>query len=66
MKIPPIDHTFHSVGFIHPNQAREEEEKINMTLEAFEELMVSTIGENGFKEGESELPPFSRGQELNN
>ena len=61
MKIPPIDHTFRSVGFIHPDQAREEEEKINMIMEAFEELMVGAIGEDGSEDGRSELPPFLRG-----
>ena len=67
MKIPSIDHTFRSVGFIHPDQAREEEkEKINMTVEAFEELMVGAIGEDGSKDGRYELPPFPKGQELNN
>ena len=66
MKIPPIDHTFRSIGFIHPDQAREEEEKINMIMEAFEELMVGAIGEDGSKDGRYELPPFSRGEELNN
>ena len=67
MKIPLIDHTFRSVGFIHPDQAREKEkEKINMTVEAFEELMVGAIGEDGSKDERYELPPFSRGQELNN
>ena len=66
MKIPPIEHTFRSVGFIHPDQAREEEEKINMTVEAFEELTVGAIGEDDSEDRRSELPPFSRGQELNN
>ena len=66
MKIPPLYHTFCSAGFIHPDQAREEVEKINMTMEAFEELMVGAIGEDGSKDGRSELPPFSRGHELNN
>ena len=66
MKIPSVDHTFCSVGFIHPDQAREEEENITMTVDAFEELMVSAIGEDGFEVERFELPPFPRGQELNN
>ena len=66
MKIPHLYHTFRSAGFIHLDQAREEEEKINMTVEAFEELTVGAIGEDGSEDRGSELPPFSRGQELNN
>ena len=66
MKIPHIEHTFHSVGFIHPDQVREEEEQINMIVETFEELMVGAIGGDGSEDGRFELPPFPRGQELNN
>ena len=66
MKIPHLYHTFRSAGFIHLDQAREEEEKTNMTVEAFEELTVGAIGEDGFEDRRSELPPFLRGQELNN
>ena len=66
MKIPPIDQTFCSTRFIHPDQAREVVEKINMTMKAFKELMVGAIGEDGSEDGRSELPPFPRGQELNN
>ena len=37
-----------------------------MTVEVLEELMVGAIGEDGFENGRSELPPFLKGQELNN
>ena len=66
MKIPLIGHTFHLVGFIHPDQAIESEENITMIVGAFEELMVGAIGEDSFKVRGLELPPFFRGQELNN
>ena len=65
-KFPLLCHTFHSMGFIHPDQAREVEENITMTVEAFKELMVGVIGEHGLEVGRSELPFFPRGQELNN
>ena len=37
-----------------------------MTVDAFEELIVNAIGEYGSEVERSELPPFPRGQELNN
>ena len=66
MKIPPIGHIFHSAGFIHADLVRESEEKITMTVEAFEELMVGAIGEDNFEVEGSGLPYFPIGHELNN
>ena len=54
------------MGFIHPDQAREVEEKITMIVDAFEELMVDAIGKDDSEVGRPKLPPFPKGQELNN
>ena len=37
-----------------------------MTVEAFEELMVGAIEEDGSEDGKSKLPQFPKGQGLNN
>ena len=54
MEIPPLGHTFHSASFINPVD------------EAFRSLSINMIEVRDQKASNTRLPPFPRGQILDN
>ena len=67
MEIPPLSHTFRLADFINPREIWSKAEEMSIEVdEAFESLFIDMV-EVGDQEGSNtRLPPFSRGQILNN
>ena len=67
MEIPPLSHTFHSTGFINPGVIWSKvEEMLTRVDEAFRSLSIDMVGVGDREASNTGLPPFSRGQILDN
>ena len=65
MEIPPLSHTFRSAGFIIPKAIQGKDREISVE-EAFESLSIDMVEVEDQEASNTGLPPFSRGQILDN
>ena len=67
MEIPPLSHTFCSAGFINPRVIWSKAEEMSTEVdEAFRSLSIDMVEVGDQEIGNTGLPPFSRGQALDN
>ena len=67
MDIPPLSSLFLSTGFINPDTIQGDEEKVMVDMaETFESLSIDMVEAEDQKAKGTGLPPFARGQTLNN
>ena len=64
MDIPPLSSPFRSAGFINPKMIQGNEEKV--MVETFGSLSIDMVEVEDQKAKDIRLPPFPRGQTLNN
>ena len=64
MDIPPLSSSFLSAGFINPGMIQCNEEEV--MVETFGSLSIDMVEVEDQKAKDTELPPFPRGQTLNN
>ena len=64
MDIPPLSSSFLSVRFINPEMIQGNEEEV--MVETFESLSIDMVEVEDQKAKDTGLPPFPRGQVLNN
>ena len=65
MEIPPLSHTFRSAGFIIPKAIQGKDREISMD-KSFESLSINMVEVGDQEASNTGLPPFSRGQILDN
>ena len=65
MEIPSLSHTFRSVGFIIPEVIQGDDREISVD-EAFESLSIDIVEVGDQEASNTRLPPFPRGQMLDN
>ena len=67
MDIPPLSSSFLSTGFINPNTVQGDEEEVMVYIaEILGSLSIDMVEVEDQKAKDTGLPPFSRGQTLNN
>ena len=67
MVIPPLSSSFLSAGFINPDTIQGDEEEVMADIaETFESLSIDMVEAEDQKAKGTGLPPFARGQTLNN
>ena len=67
MKIPPLSSSFLSAGFINPNMSQGSEEEVMIDVaETFGSLSIDMVECEDQEARSIELPPFPRGQILDN
>ena len=64
MDIPPLSFSFLLAGFINPEMIQGNEEE--MMVETFGSLSIDMVEVEDQEAKNTRLPPFSRGQTLNN
>ena len=64
MDIPPLSSSFLSAKFINPEMIQGDEEEV--MVETFGSLSIDMVEVEDQEARNTELPPFSRGQTLNN
>ena len=65
--MPPLSHTFRSAGFINPEAIWSKAEEMSKKVdEAFESLSINMVEVGDQEASNTGLPPFSRGQTLDN
>ena len=64
MDIPPLSSSFLSTGFINPEMSQGDEEEV--MVETFGSLSIDMVEVEGQEAKDTRLPPFPRGQTLNN
>ena len=64
MDIPPLSSSFLSAGFINPEMVQDSEEEV--MVETFRSLSIDMVEVEDQKAKDTRLPPFPRGQTLNN
>ena len=64
MDIPPLSSSFLSTGFINPEMIQGNEKEV--MVETFESLSIDMVEVEDQKAKDTRLPPFPRGQTLNN
>ena len=64
MDIPPLSSSFLSAGFINPEMIQDNEEEV--MIETFGSLSIDMVEVEDQEAKDTKLPPFSRGQILNN
>ena len=65
MKIPPLSHTFRSTDFIIPEAIQGKDREISVD-KAFRSLSIDMVKVGDQEASNTGLPPFSRGQILDN
>ena len=65
MEIPPLSHTFRSADFIIPEAIQGKDQEISVD-EAFESLSIDMVEVRDQETSNTRLPPFPRGQILDN
>ena len=65
MEIPPLSHTFCSADFITPEAIQGKDREI-LVDEAFESLSIDMVEVGDQEASNTGLPPFPRGQILDN
>ena len=67
MDIPPLSSSFLSAGFINLDTIQGDKEEVMVDIvETFESLSIDMVEVEDQKARDAGLPPFSRGQTLNN
>ena len=67
MDIPPLSSSFLSAGFINPDIIQGDKEKVMVYIvETLEGLSINMVEVEDQKAKDTRLPPFPRGQTLNN
>ena len=67
MDIPPLSSSFLSAGFINPETIQVNEEEVMVDIaETFGSLSIDMVKVEDQEAKDTGLPPFSRGQTLNN
>ena len=67
MDIPPLSSSFLFVGFINPEMIQGSEEEVMVDMkETFGSLSIDMVEVENQKVKDARLPPFPRGQTLNN
>ena len=67
MDIPPLSSSFLSAGFINPEMIQGNEEEVMVDIaETLESLSIDMVEVEDQKAKDARLPPFPRGQTLNN
>ena len=67
MDIPPLSSSFLSAGFINPDTIQGDEEEVMADIaETFGSLSIDMVEVEDHKAKDAGLPPFPRGQILNN
>ena len=67
MDIPPLSSSFLSAGFINPEMIQGNEEKVMVDrVETFGSLSIDMVEVEDQEAKDTGLPPFPRGQTLNN
>ena len=67
MDIPPLSSSFLSTGFINPDTIQGDEEKVMVDMaETFESMSIDMVKVEDREAKDTGLPPFPRGQTLNN
>ena len=67
MDIPPLSSSFLSVGFINPDTIQGDKEEVMVDIaETFGSLSIDMVEVEGQEAKNTGLPPFPRGQTLNN
>ena len=64
MDIPPLSSSFLSAGFINPEMIQGDEEEV--MVKTFESLSIDMVEAEDQEARNTGLPPFPRGQTLNN
>ena len=64
MDIPPLSSSFLSAGFINPEMIQGDEEEV--MVEIFESMSIDMVEVEDQEAKNTRLPPFSRGQTLDN
>ena len=64
MDIPPLSSSFLSAGFINPKMIQDDDEE--MMVETFGSLSIDMVEVEDQETRNTGLPPFPRGQALNN
>ena len=64
MDIPPLSSSFLSAGFINPKMIQGNEEEV--MVETFGSLSIDMVEVEDQEAKDTRLPPFPRGQTLNN
>ena len=64
MDIPPLSSSFLSAGFINPEMIQGNEEEVMVKI--FGSLSIDMVEVEDQKAKDTRLPPFPRGQTLNN
>ena len=67
MNIPPLSSSFLSTGFINPDMIQESEEEVMVdVVKTFGSLSIDMVEFENQEARGTRLPPFSRGQILDN
>ena len=67
MDIPPLSSSFFSAGFINPDTIQGDEEEVMVDIiETFGSLSIDIVEVEDQEAKDTGLPPFLRGQTLNN
>ena len=67
MDIPPLSSSFLSAGFINPKTIEDNEEEVMVDIaETFGSLSIDMVEVEDQEAKDTRLPPFPRGQTLNN
>ena len=67
MNIPPLSSSFLLAGFINPDMTQGDEEEVMVDVaKTFESLSIDMVEVDDQKASNTGLPPFSRGQILDN
>ena len=67
MEIPPLSHTFRSIGFINLRVIWSKVEEVSTEVdEAFESLSIDMVEVGDQETSNTRLPPFLKGQALDN
>ena len=67
MDIPPLSSSFLSAGFINPEMIQDNEEEVMVEVaETFGSLSIDMVEVEDQRAKDTGLPPFPRGQTLNN
>ena len=67
MNIPPLSSSFLFTGFINPEMIQDNKEKVMVEMaEIFGSLSIDMVEVEDQKAKDTRLPPFPRGQTLNN